>query len=422
MAELPVPVSNVLRRPAPSELDLTWQRIASSRDKKRRRWMLPIALAAGAATAACAVLLLGRDPGPLHLASGAPISQLATESGTRLPLSDGSQLLLRSQTQLLPLANSGTTFRCELLGGEVTFDVVPGGPRRWTVQAGLADVEVVGTRFTVTRSSTALSVEVERGAVRVRENTGRRGEHFLVTGQKLTLREASATTSSPPSPGPEQHERSSQEVLGPARYPLHVPAPQRPSRVPASSGASPSERKREEDGVRWQEVMASSGAKAAFDLLGEAGFDDRVASSRDVEELLLLADTARSAGRPRSALAPLERILNRHPDHPSAALAAFTLGKVRLDALADPGGAAVAFDQALGLGVPHALKEEAWVRLVEARLRSGDRRGAERAAAEHRLHFPTSSWCKTIERWLETNDRIPAGLRDPSVVPASPQP
>ena len=52
--------------------------------------------------------------------------------------------------------------------GGVRFEVEPDGPRRWTIETGLATVEVVGTVFEVERAPGAVDVRVERGVVVVR--------------------------------------------------------------------------------------------------------------------------------------------------------------------------------------------------------------------------------------------------------------
>jgi transmembrane sensor len=100
-------------------------------------------------------------------------------------------------------------------------------------------------------------------------------------------------------------------------------------------------------------------------------------------------------------LAPLRRILEEHPDDPSASLAAFTLGRVQLDALGDAADAADSFAWALALRVPPGLEEDAYVRLVEARERAGDRAGARRAAEEYRVRFPHGALSHEVSRWVD---------------------
>jgi len=49
-----------------------------------------------------------------------------------------------------------------VIAGTVTFDVRP-AYATLVVEGGLATIEVTGTRFTVRRQETSLSVEVEHG-------------------------------------------------------------------------------------------------------------------------------------------------------------------------------------------------------------------------------------------------------------------
>ena len=51
-----------------------------------------------------------------------------------------------------------------------------------------------------------------------------------------------------------------------------------------------------------------------------------------VDDLMLAADAARLSGRPEAALRYLEQVSERHGDDPRAALAAFTIGRIRLGA------------------------------------------------------------------------------------------
>ena len=110
--------------------------------------------------------LLSRVGGTLSVLGGVPASQ--TE------LSDGSTINLAPGSRLEVLENTAKTFVSILRTGSARFAVRPGGPRRWTVEAGLATVEVAGTQFTVTRTPGNVEVSVEHGIVLVRQRADSR--------------------------------------------------------------------------------------------------------------------------------------------------------------------------------------------------------------------------------------------------------
>jgi transmembrane sensor len=108
---------------------------------------------------------------------------------------------------------------------------------------------------------------------------------------------------------------------------------------------------------------------------------------------------ARLSGHPRDALEPLERAITEHSHHPGAALAAFTLGRIHLDSLGDAASAAHDFDKAIALGLPQALVEDAYLRLIEARAKAGDRQGAHQAWLAHHQRFPQSARRSIADHW-----------------------
>src|SRR5262249_55365294 len=108
------------------------------------------------------------------------------EIGFDANLSDGSRLALAPHTALLTLANGATEVALRFEGGQASFAVKPHGPRRWSIDCGLAEVEVVGTRFTIDRSPTRVRVEVEEGVVRVLERSSKHVQN-LVRGESIEI-------------------------------------------------------------------------------------------------------------------------------------------------------------------------------------------------------------------------------------------
>ncbi len=417
MKGLPIPVRRVL---VDASDDLTvervWRRIAATRNADRykagpvplagRRWMV----AASAATAAAAVVVawglahrpMLRDAGPLRLASGQDIGTLSAPAGAAsadvVALSDGSQLVLQPDTQLEVLENSGHGFDLILLRGRATFDVRPGGPRRWSIEAGIASVEVVGTRFTVARDTSRVHVDVERGIVIVRSD--RIAEHVrrLVASEFVDIdavpttsaRETRAPAAEPPvrSKAPIRRTVARREPEAPATAPTPLPVPPEPAKPAQPPAAS------------WKTLAQDGNYAEAYHTLGSNGVVAEVSRAPSAEDLFALADIARYSGHPASAVSPLEQIIAQHRSEPAAALAAFTLGKIELDSLNDPDKAAQAFAQAIQLGPPPGILESTYERLVEARSRAGDRAGARAAAAEYVRKFPQGQYRSEMDSWL----------------------
>jgi hypothetical protein len=88
----------------------------------------------------------------------------------------------------------------------------------------------------------------------------------------------------------------------------------------------------------------------------------------------------------------------RCPNDRRAAIADFTCGRIHADALRDHARAAQAFTAAIARGLPDSLRETAWLRLVETRVKAGDREGAREAARQHRQLFPSGRFGDAIAR------------------------
>ncbi|GAB7533234.1 hypothetical protein PS3A_56500 [Pseudomonas sp. 3A(2025)] len=84
----------------------------------------------------------------------------------RLALDDGSQVLLDADSRLHVRYNASTR-QLYLLRGRAIFDVRRDTGRPFTVDAGLAQITVLGTRFVVERFADQVQVSVEHGQVRL---------------------------------------------------------------------------------------------------------------------------------------------------------------------------------------------------------------------------------------------------------------
>lgn len=308
-------------------------------------WQLGGVAGVGLSVAAAVVLWLGSPaPGPLVTTAGASLeAAIASTRGAAsvVALSDGSEITTDEGTVLETLESSATRAAFALRSGRVRLSITPGGPRRWSVEAGLVSVEVVGTIFTVDRGENGVEVSVERGRVLVRGEGVPDGVRTLVAGEHLTVVEpapVATVTAAVPTP-----------VVEPSSAALAPVSARSPDRTPAVTEAV----------VPGREP--------------------------DAEALLAAADEARHAGRIEEALALLALATELEGD-PSAPLAGLTRGRMLLER-DRPAEAARDLRAALAAGLPGGLAESARARLVEALVAAGDHEAAAREAETyHRLH------------------------------------
>jgi transmembrane sensor len=357
MSRLKFPLKESLRDPADERaLSRMWQGIDARFPRRRSRLSLSFIIAPAVAVAAVAVVAVMRhDAGPLRLANGGAIVAVdAPATGLRLSLSDGSSVDLGPGARFEPIESSASTFIAVLDRGDASFDVVPGGPRRWQIECGLATVEVVGTRFSCARGEDKLHVGVERGIVLVRGERVPNRARRLAAGESLDVYEASSAASAPSAA--DTATGGAETAAAPAVAQAEAPAPAEPTTVVRPSAAA---------GVSWRELARTGHHREAFATLGAQGFRREV-KRLGISDLFALADVARLSGHPADAVVPLQRIIDGFASDPQAPLAAFALGRLELDDLHRPGPAAAAFKRALELGPPQSLRENVRARLQEA--------------------------------------------------------
>jgi transmembrane sensor len=332
--------------------------------------------------------------GPLRLEGGASLGMLtAPEAPRAFALDDGSRVELGVGATFLARENSGRVLDGALLEGAATFDVRPGGPRKWTIDCGLAKVEVLGTRFVIEARKERVSVRVERGHVRV---TSAGGAKDLLAGEFLEVTDPTPVLDPSPSPSP---------TPSPSSTPIPIPIPTPTPNPSPTLTAIPSPVATPIPTASWQSLAGRGDYEGAYSAIGAQGIA-RATSRASVDELLALADVARLSGHPADAVAPLQRIVvEGGPRDTRAPLAAFTLGRIELDTLGHPARAADAFARAIDLGLPGGLAEDGYARLVEARVKAGDREGARAAFDAYGRAFPQGARSTTMRRWLQGDMR-----------------
>ena len=330
----------------------------------------------------CAGFWLLRPPAAAGLALESGVMPAALNAVVRtdtFAFADGSRIEVAPQTELRVVRNDAHTLVTALERGRTTFDVRPGGPRRWLVEAGAASVEVVGTRFTVRRDDVAVHVEVERGVVLVRSAALAGGSVSLTAGQSVLVTKPAVTASAAPMP-------AVSAPLPVPSVPLAASAPfAAPPTTPApASSASP----------------ALPIALSALPSLPPSAGETK-AAPRDtvdaVDRALAAADAARQRGDRIEAAEALEVALAAaRPNDKRRGLAALSLARLVLRG--DPARAARVLHDAFA-AMPADLVEDALARRVEAEGRSGRRDEAARLAAEYGRRFPLGQRASEVKRW-----------------------
>jgi transmembrane sensor len=275
---------------------------------------------------------------------------------------DGSQLSLSDGARLEVLRNDSRSFVTALRRGEVTFDVKPGGPRHWIVEAGELSVEVVGTRFRVERGGESTRVSVDHGIVLVRGERVPGGSVRLTAGARFELPTVSAT-------------RAEQAPLPDApALPFAAPIAAQPNDAASSSDVGVAARPASSAPSEPEPSDAVDLALRSADIARQRG--DAAGALRFFEAAWRQA----AAGDARRGLAAISLARSLIAQQPAQA------ARILRSSLSD---------------MPQALLEDASVRLVEAESRAGNREAAIRAADEYFRRFPGGRRAEEVRRWSE---------------------
>jgi transmembrane sensor len=315
----------------------------------RSRWW-SAALVGGTLAAAAAVVTVAWPPAetaPTALGSTVwPVSTgarvAAADEATTVTLDDGSVVALEPHTSVRGAARSAGDIALEVEHGEAHFDVAHDDARTFRVVSGDVEVRVIGTAFSVAREAGRVNVVVARGRVEVR-----RGGVTSVLG-----------------PGDRW---GGDEWVSDDETDVE-PAPVAPE--PAGEEASLSR-------PRARDIGRSLAREPADDGRAEG------ADAEDARALFSAAQAARRGGRPDHAAALFAELVAQHPDDPRAGLAAFELGRIRLDVMHDTRGSIEALERALALSPRGGFREDALARLVVLY----DRTGAHARCREARSRY-----------------------------------
>lgn len=268
-------------------------------------------------------------------------------------LADGSTVVPNDGASVIVRHDAAKAVLLELRRGTARFEIVHDPRRRLIVNAGEIEIRVVGTSFTVGRSSDGTDVIVHQGRVLIeREGSAPRA---LATGARAWF-PAGPTAAPVPDAMP---------------APLPEPTP-----------------------VDWRDDARAGRYEAAWEVLSPD-----LSAPRGPDELFLAADTARLTGHAENAVTFLARFCEESPAEPRAPLAAFTLGRVRLS-LGRPREAAAAFALAGALAPTGSLASDALAREAEAWHMAGQPDLLKARVHEYLRRFPDGDRAATLKQLL----------------------
>jgi hypothetical protein len=140
----------------------------------------------------------------------------------------------------------------------------------------------------------------------------------------------------------------------------------------------------------WQ-VLADKGddyAAAWQAIERQGGFDAVLGSASSAIQLMSLVDVARLNGKRADAMRALRAVIDRFPNDPRAALAAYTLGNM-LENAGDRVGAAKAYAEYRALSPKGDFAEDALARQLDAAIAEGNVDLSKQLLEQYTKDFPT---------------------------------
>jgi transmembrane sensor len=341
---------------SPARIARVWEGVSGRLDvapSGRRRWLYRgVAMAALAGVAGLVTVRVMSD----HQARSAWQKAALETAGDTMAvgLDDGSRLELAARTKVRVTGNDPASMALELDHGRVDCDITPRPGRHFSVSAAGVQVRVKGTRFGVELAPgrDRVDVEVERGLVEVTwaDGSQRRdlaaGERWSIDLKHPTADPSDAAVASAPPSAPDAGEVES--------APSSTP---RPTSAHATHDAAPGAR-----------------------------------------ELLDLGNAARRAGDVAGAARAYEQLLSAHPTDGRAGLAAFELGRLRMDRLGDVQGAISALQKAVMMAPGAGFREDAMARLVQAYAAAGATERCRSAQSAYLKSYPGGVHASAVSR------------------------
>jgi transmembrane sensor len=345
-----------------ARVDRLWGRVSARIDGPRRArgWVWAgAALCVGAAAVAIVVRARGVDPAAPSVdrtvASAWEGAQLETAADAlSVTLVDGSSLKVEPRSRVEVGERNPSALKLVLARGRIACDVTHREGRSFVVAAGGVEVRVIGTRFSVANEAAdagrRVEVRVERGVVEVRG-------------------------------------------AGPDAEVVRIAAGHSWSQVTKTEAlVGESEAETEPEAPADVEIAPRAARPEKSHAVARAGRP----SAADARELFEQARSEWRAGKIAEAAKTYQALLAAHPRDPRAGLAAFELGRLRMDRLGDMPGAVQALQQAVALAPGAELREDALARLVAASAAAHDRAVCTRTRDRYLADYPTGVHHRTV--------------------------
>lgn len=384
MDELEALATELRRRlpPVPADLaDRQRRRLLAPRARLAPRrppalFAIPAAVTALLLTAGAVWLVVPRNDRATQATHDGQLELVAQRAELRHTLGDGSVIQLEQGARGRLQDGGGAGVRFELERGRGSFSVTPNRGRRFSVNAGPYEVQVVGTKFNVDyQPAGAMRVAVEHGIVLVHE-PGREAKR-LGAGDRLELEPARKEARSRPADEPSKSSAARAVLSAPA-----AGAPTEPSAI-ARPLAAP-------DAQSWRELYQRRDYPGALNAARTAGFH-RLTEELGVDGLADLADAARLGGDLPAALVALTALERRFPGSPAARNAGFLRGRV-LAQSSRLSEAIVAFERYLAANPDGVYSLEAMGRLMELHTARGEAKVAQAIALRYLQRAPSGPY------------------------------
>lgn len=326
-----------------ARVERLWENVSQRLEPHPARAWRWLVLCGALSGAAAGVFFLWKAPNDVEPARAVLAdAKLETKSDElSVTLADGSQVQLGAQSALQVRGGQSSAVSLALSRGQVTCDVTHREGRRFSVRAGDVEVRVVGTKFSVKASAGAsprVEVAVLRGVVEV-ESQRRPGVVARVAAGEVWVQDLERAVAS--------------------AAPVNAPAP--------AAAHAVDEPKRSLSGV------ASSSAAPP---------------GPSARELFEKAALSRRAGDAATAAQAYTELLRLYPSDGRAGLAAFELGRLRMDRLGDAGGAIAALERAVASNIGPTFREDALARLASVYAAQGNFAACSRARDRYLASYP----------------------------------
>lgn len=344
---------------SPARLERQWSAISEDpRLHGRSGAGLKLALGALLTVACAAVAWVWVVPHPKPVSGPMEGLTLEAPARTEWALPDGTSLALAQSGHVKVTTWNDKRARLELDRGRAELHVSKLAGRSFTVSAAGVDVTVKGTRFSVELkdSPRAVAVKVTEGRVEVT-----RGDALHVLGPGDAWEEPIVEAAAADDAALDEGEDDEVDEVVPEAVASDAGAHHRPKRAGGKDARA----------RKLAHLIHQRKLKEAYQLLGPAGFSAEVQRA-EPQRLFELAEVARFNDHPNEEADALDALRRRFPKDGLAGLAAFELGRLRMDRLSDAKGAVEALRSAITLAPSAPFREDAEARLVQALEATGD--------------------------------------------------